>query len=69
MKKIIKIEGMTCKHCAARVESALTELNGVLKVRVNLTKNEALVKLKNNIDNELIIQAINETGYKVIQII
>ena len=36
MKKRIRIEGMACGHCSARVEKALAALDGVSEVTVSL---------------------------------
>ena len=44
MKKIYHIEGMSCDHCVARVEKALSEVPGVKKAKVNLKKANAKVK-------------------------
>lgn len=69
MKKRVKIEGMTCMHCANRVETALKDLASVIKVKVKLKQNEALIKLTEEINDKLITDVINESGYKVIEII
>jgi len=36
MKKTLLVEGMSCGHCEKAVKNALKELNGVLKVEVDL---------------------------------
>ena len=46
MKKVISIEGMSCKHCAMRVENSLKALDEDAKVKVNLKKNEAVFSSK-----------------------
>ena len=40
MHKIIKIEGMTCGHCAQRVETLLNQMENV-SARVYLEQNAA----------------------------
>lgn len=42
-KKILIVEGMHCNHCAATVEKALKELEGLSKVKVHLDKKEVEV--------------------------
>ncbi len=44
MKQQFSIEGMSCNHCAARVEEAVSALDGVQKVKVNLKKANGTVK-------------------------
>ena len=34
-KKIISIEGMHCEHCAKKVKTVLSSIEGVNKVKVN----------------------------------
>lgn len=51
MKQQFSIEGMSCNHCAARVEEAVSALDGVQKVKVNLKKQtvqSSLMKQKSN---------------------
>ena len=44
MKQKFTINGMSCNHCVATVEKAVNELPGIQKVKVNLKKNEGVVK-------------------------
>ncbi|MFU0826765.1 MAG: hypothetical protein ACFWTJ_04375 [Lachnoclostridium sp.] len=67
MKKIIKIEGMTCSHCQARVEKALNAIQGV-KAKVDLKKKAAVVSFDSDIDDTVFKDAITEAGYEVVSI-
>ena len=66
MKRIIKIEGMMCEHCSNRVFNALSNLKEIKSVKVNLSKNEAIIK--GDVDDTTIINVISKTGYKVVLI-
>lgn len=33
---LIKVEGMTCKHCVASVERLINEVDGIYEVQVSL---------------------------------
>jgi len=58
----IKIEGMTCGHCAAAVEKALAQVPGVSRVvEVSVERGEALVE--GEATAEQLISAITEEGY------
>ena len=35
MKKVPKLKDLECAHCAAKMEEAISRLNGVQSVRVN----------------------------------
>lgn len=68
MKKVISIEGMSCKHCAMRVENSLKSLDQKAKVKVNLRNNEAEISSKEDISDNKIKQVIEDAGYRVISI-
>jgi len=67
MKKIIVINDMKCEHCQARVEKALNAIEGV-EAKVNFKKNQAIVDLKTEIDEQILKNAINEAGYEAISV-
>lgn len=35
MKKVIKLQDLDCANCAAKMESAIAKLDGVIDVKVN----------------------------------
>jgi Cu+-exporting ATPase len=65
MKKIVSIEGMCCEHCAKRVENALSAVNGVVSADVKLKKNEAILRSREQLDDEEIKKVVEDAGYKV----
>lgn len=67
MKKVIKIEGMSCGHCQARVEKALSAINGV-NAKVNLGKKEAVIEFSSDISDDVFINAVTEAGYEVVSV-
>ena len=67
MKKIIKIEGMHCPKCKARVENALNEIDNV-SAKVDLEKKAATVTLKADVADNVLIEAVSELGFKVVSI-
>ena len=68
IKKVITIEGMMCEHCKMKVERALSELNGVSKVKVNLKNKTATIYSTKSISNDDIKNTISKLDYKVINI-
>ena len=66
-KKTIKIEGMTCGHCSARVEKALSALEGVDEVKVNLKKGEAYVTGQ-DLEETTMIAKVEDAGYKALSV-
>lgn len=63
-KQVFDIEGMTCASCVAHVEKSLKDLDGVSNVSVNLMTHTASLHMEDNITNEQIIKAVEDTGYK-----
>ncbi|KAF1303340.1 copper chaperone CopZ [Enterococcus saccharolyticus] len=65
MKQTFAINGMSCQHCVGRVEKAVHELPGIKKVKVNLKKQNGVIKFdETETSAESIVAAINETGYE-----
>lgn len=68
MEKTMKIKGMMCKHCEARVKNALEALPEVSEAVVNHKKDIAKVKLTVEISDEALKKAVEDQGYPVIEI-
>ena len=64
MKKEITIDGMHCEHCAAKVENALSSLEGVEKVKVKLAKGLAKINCE-NVSDDAIKEAVSAVGFTV----
>ena len=65
MKKVIKIEGMTCNHCKMNVEKALKQVVGVKAVEVSLFLKQAELETEETVNQTALKQAIVNAGYKV----
>lgn len=68
MKKEILIEGMSCGHCSSRVEKVLSEIMGVTVDTVSSSDNNAVVTVKDNVEDRLLKEAIEDVGYDVVDI-
>ncbi|WP_135611923.1 heavy-metal-associated domain-containing protein [Methanococcoides sp. AM1] len=61
----IKVEGMSCGHCQMAVTKAISSVEGVSSVDVDLEKGEANVSYDpQTADLDTIKKAINGAGYK-----
>jgi len=61
---ILKVSGMHCPACSARVVKALKALPGVQEAEVSLESKEAKVTyISGEITPELLQQAVTEAGY------
>lgn len=65
MQKIIKIEGMMCGHCEARVKKALENLLEVKEAAVSHKKGTAVVKLNSEVSDDVLKNAVEAQDYKV----
>lgn len=63
MKKIIQVTGMHCGHCAKAVEEAIGAIDGISKVKADHEKNLVTASMKSDIDDKLIIEAIEKAGF------
>lgn len=68
MTKTMKIEGMMCGHCEARVKSTLEAIGEVETAAVSHETDSAVVTLNAPIDDAVLKNAIEAQGYKVIEI-
>jgi Cu+-exporting ATPase len=60
----LRIEGMTCGGCVARVERALQSVEGVAHARVNLTTQVAAIDFGGMMpDRQALIEAVRAAGY------
>ena len=66
MEKTLKIEGMMCPHCEARVKKTLEELPEVESALVSHESGTAVLTLKENISDAKLKEIIEAAGYKVI---
>lgn len=69
MKKLISVEGMCCEHCAARVEKALSAVEGVVSADVKLKKKLAVVRSREELSDEVLTKVITDAGYTVTDIV
>ncbi len=60
----LRVEGMSCGHCQATVERALTAISGVYSAVVDLRDGEAEVDFNDDsVTTEQLVDAIVRAGY------
>ena len=67
MTRTMKIEGMMCPHCEARVKKTLEALEGVLSAEVSHSAGTAIVACE-GISDEALKAAVEAQDYKVLGI-
>ncbi|HIY55884.1 MAG TPA: heavy metal translocating P-type ATPase [Candidatus Dorea merdavium] len=68
MKKTMKIEGMMCGHCEARVKKCLEALSEVEEAVVSHEAGTAVVTLSGEIADEVLKKTVEDQDYKVLEI-
>ncbi len=67
MTKTLKVEGMMCEHCEARVKKALEAVDGVESAVADHNAGTATVNLAKEVDDEVLAAAVEAQDYKVIR--
>ncbi len=68
MEKTMKIEGMMCTHCEARVKKALEALAQVESAQVSHEAGTAVVTLSGEVANDVLKKAVEDQDYPVTSI-
>ena len=68
MERTMKIEGMMCGHCEARVKKTLEAIDGVVEATVSHKSGTAIVKLDSDVDNAILKKAVEDQDYTVVSI-
>ena len=68
MTKTMKIEGMMCGHCEARVKKTLEGLEGVTEAVVSHEKGTAVVTLEKEVSDSVLKEAVEAQDYKVVSV-
>ena len=61
----MKINGMSCTHCSARVKTALESLRGV-SAKVSLEEKTAHIKCPASTTAETLEKAVTDVGFTVV---
>lgn len=62
---VMPIEGMSCSACMAQVKKALTSIDGVSDVHVNLIERNARIRFASNkTSSDRLVAAVNALGYR-----
>jgi len=66
MRKVLKVEGMTCKHCVQTVSETVGKMTGVQKVDVNLDQKEVTIEFdESQTKLDEVSTQIVEAGFEV----
>ena len=63
MEKKLRVEGMSCQKCVARVNKIIGKYDGTTNIQVSLEDKEAVFTCEDETDIQTIINAINDFGF------
>jgi len=64
--RTIKIKGMSCNHCVMAVTRALSSIEGITNVSVDLKSGEATFEEAAPVDMNVIRERIKNAGYETV---
>jgi len=62
----LKIKGMSCGHCVKAVTKALSEIDGVTGVTVDLESGRATFESTGPVDMNLVRERIEKAGFNLV---
>ena len=65
MEKTINVKGMTCPHCVKHVTKALSGMDGVTDVVVDLDAGTASFKASRDIPHTELAAVLDDAGYEL----
>lgn len=68
MTVTMKIEGMMCPHCEARVRDTLSAIPGVISADVSHSEDRATLVIEDSLSTDVLTSAVEAAGYKVISV-
>ena len=66
MGSVLKVKGMSCQHCVMSITKALSQLDGIKNVQVDLAKGEVRFENTKEVAPNWIEKAIMDAGYEVV---
>ncbi|MGE4554290.1 MAG: heavy-metal-associated domain-containing protein [Desulfovibrionaceae bacterium] len=63
--KTVKVKGMSCGHCVASVTKALSAIDGLTNINVNLEQGQATYEETKPVPEADIKKAIEKIGFEV----
>lgn len=65
LEKIYLVKGMSCQHCVNAIKQAVSKIEGVQSVAVDLDAGQVTVTFTGAVDDESVVAAIEDAGYEV----
>ena len=63
--KTVKVKGMSCQHCVKAVNKALSEIDGIKDIKVDLATGEVSFEEVKPVDMGVVKERIEKAGYEL----
>lgn len=63
--RTVRIKGMSCQHCVKAVTKALSEIEGVSGVQVDLASGEASFEESQPVSPEVLAEKVKKAGFEL----
>lgn len=63
--RTVKVKGMSCQHCVKAVIKALSEIEGVSDVQVDLASGQATFEESGPVGSEVIAEKVKKAGFEL----
>jgi copper chaperone len=67
MASVLKVKGMSCQHCVMAVTKALSQIEGIQKVEIDLPSGAVRFENTKAAAQDQIEKAILKAGFEVVQ--
>ena len=64
VERVLRVRGMMCAHCEARVKKALEKVEGVLSAAPSFERAEVMLRVKPGVSEDALRQAVEQAGYE-----
>lgn len=64
MKKVFLLEGLDCANCAAKIEKAVSELDGVKSASINFITTKLTIETEEDTVSDEFLKKIKKTAKK-----
>ena len=65
--KTVKIKGMSCQHCVMAVTKALSAVDGITNVEVDLKTGVAKYEEEKPVDAAAVSTAVKKAGFEIVE--
>ena len=66
MEETLKVKGMMCAHCKARVEKEIQKVENVISVEANINTKEVVIVYEGSLNLDEVKKVVIEAGYEVL---